>query len=82
MMPYIVGRVVDRFTGAGLPASLNIGSVFASADASGRFSVFVSQGSYYVTVHYVGYEPASVSAYVEYDTDVGDIVMSPIFSAL
>lgn len=81
-MPYIVGRVVDRFTGSGLPATINIGSVFTTADGSGRFSVFVSQGNYHITIYYAGYDTVSTSAYVEFDTDIGDVGMSPIFSAL
>lgn len=83
-MPTITGRVVDQFTGRGIPASVSAGGSVTNAGADGRFSVFVNPGTYTVTAYYVGYSPAyrTVSASIQENTDIGDLGLSPVFQAL
>jgi len=58
-MPTLTGRVVDKFTGEGVPAEIEIDGTRAYADSEGAFSVSLPPGTYTVRVYAEGYEPES-----------------------
>jgi hypothetical protein len=79
----ISGRVVDRFTGAPLMASVSAGAGMTTANGSGYFSLFASPGVYTLNIFYSGYESFSTTVSASSgDVDLGTIRLSPIFQAL